>query len=177
MSKPQQDDQWRAMINAPRDGTEIIALSEYGSVYVVEWRKWLDDDGQTIADWVAIPADMQHEDKLIGWIPCPATDWQQIDDEQPAADPPIKGEPIADATPYSGKMIAWQPMADAPRDGSPIVLCNQHGWLSYRRWGRAANGHEGWFPKDWEAEQEYVYRDDEYCGWLPLLEGTANKIG
>lgn len=64
-------------------------------------------------------------------------------------------------------IIDWNPMADAPRDGTVIIVpFYDYSGVQAIRWGDYANNpsQEGWFQADW-SDEAAIGKD---CpGWLP----------
>ena len=72
---------------------------------------------------------------------------------------------------------AWRDIKDAPRDGTPVLLCFADPIGRNRKWGRIRLG--SWRGEWWQFESPGFYRPDkEFCGWMfppPPPEDTPHE--
>lgn len=68
----------------------------------------------------------------------------------------------------------WEPMATAPRDGSPVLArlrATEQGpaEVDTVRWSTSARSREeGWVANDSDPEARVVYAENELSAWQPL---------
>ncbi|WP_460452175.1 hypothetical protein [Alsobacter sp. SYSU BS001988] len=67
----------------------------------------------------------------------------------------------------------WRSMAEAPRDGSRVLVmlrASEQGpaEVDVARWGKLKPGGECWMAADSEHDCPVAYADGELAGWMPL---------
>lgn len=76
-------------------------------------------------------------------------------------------------------MIEWQPIATAPKDGTPILLWYFVKGLEYAsrpyvcNWGKGIYGLEGWWEyKPLNQQTESDYHGNYFSHWAPINSPT-----
>lgn len=152
---------------------------ECGHAYLKVPARSLHDLGAAIAGALtAVPQEPPQSDGVTVWPPPPDT-------------PPAHG-PVSEAT---GRLTeidrlnaalstapappqGWQPIATAPKDGTPIIIHTEGGLIGEARW-QGEGSDEGWWWAGTDPGDYHSSRIEEYevAHWMPLPAPPSAPTG